>query len=70
MYNITCPKKRARFSSHSIRVGACVQLHVAGKDKEFIKFRLGWRSGVFRLYLRNIPVLARQHVEAINVSIY
>eukprot|EP00957_Ditylum_brightwellii_P195220 14873087-Ditylum_brightwellii.AAC.1 len=32
VYNLTLPKDIKRFSSHSIRVGACVLLHSSGKD--------------------------------------
>ena len=70
VYNIKCPTKLAKFSSHSFRVGACVQLHAANQDTEFIKFRLRWRSDSFKMYLRNIPALARQHLEALNAPVF
>ena len=70
VYSIKCPKKLAKFSSHSFQVGACVILHAAGKDPEYIKFRLRWRSDSYRMYLRNIPELARQHLEALSTTLY
>ena len=70
VYNIKCPTKLAKCSSHSFRVGACVQLHAANQDTEFIKFRLRWRSDSFKMYLRNIPALARQHLEALNAPVF
>eukprot|EP00957_Ditylum_brightwellii_P094104 7164409-Ditylum_brightwellii.AAC.1 len=30
----------------------------SGKDSEFIKFRLRWKSDTFRLYLRNTTLMA------------
>ena len=65
-HGITDPKDLQRYTSHSIRVGACVLLHVSGKSPDFIKFRLRWRSDSFRMYLRNLPALAIQHVKAIQ----
>ena len=70
VYDIKCKHKLAKFSSHSFRVGACVQLHVANKDPEFIKFRLRWRSKAFKMYLRNIPALAKQHLQALTASVF
>ena len=70
VYSIKCPIQLAKFSSHSYRVGACVQLHAANQDAEFIKFRLRWRSDSFKMYLRNIPALARKHLEALNAPVF
>jgi hypothetical protein len=52
-----------RFSSHSIRVGACVLLHTAGKTGPFIQQRLRWRSLSFLMYLRDVPELALVHAD-------
>jgi hypothetical protein len=57
-----------RFSSHSIRVGACVILHASGQTGTFIKHRLRWRSDTFLLYLRDVPALAVAHAAAISNS--
>lgn len=63
-HHVTNPSDLLRWKSHSIRIGACVTLHAAVMDAEFIKLRLGWRSDAFRLYLRNVPSIALQHVQA------
>ena len=65
LYNLTNLEDIRRFSSHSIRVGACVLLHSSGKDGEFIKLQLRWKSDTFRLYLRNTTLLAGQHCSAV-----
>eukprot|EP00957_Ditylum_brightwellii_P071802 5457802-Ditylum_brightwellii.AAC.2 len=66
VYNLTLPDDIKRFSSHSIRVGACVMLHSSGKDGEVIKLKLRWKSDTFRLYVRNATLLAGQHCKAIE----
>jgi hypothetical protein len=55
VYDISDPKDLSRFSSHSIRVGACVALHAAGVSEQNIKFALRWKSNSFYTYLRNMP---------------
>lgn len=55
-----------RWTSHSIRVGACVLLHNAGFEGMDIKHLLRWRSETFMMYLRDTPALSQRHVEAIN----
>jgi hypothetical protein len=42
-----------KYSSHSIRVWACVILDEAGKSASFIKARLRWLGESFRTYLRD-----------------
>ena len=64
-YNIQCKKELSAFTSHSIRVGACVLLHTQNISPEDIKFRLRWRSDTFRTYLRNNLQLAEKHRNAI-----
>ena len=59
----------AKFSAHSIRVGACVLLHAQNISTEDIKFRLRWRSDSFRMYLRNIVQLAERHKNAISNAV-
>jgi hypothetical protein len=61
VYHITNKNELKRFTSHSIRVGACVLLHSQNTSTEDIKFRLRWRSDSFRMYLRNIIQLAEKH---------
>ena len=65
VYNIKDKKDLSAFTSHSIRVGACVLLHAQNISAEDIKFRLRWRSDSFRIYLRNIIQLAERHRDAI-----
>jgi hypothetical protein len=55
VYDISDPKDLSRFSSHSIRVGACVALYAAGVSEQNIKFALHWKSNSFYTYLRNMP---------------
>ena len=50
-YGITKATDLARYTSHSIRVGACVALHAAGLDKKDIQHQLRWRSTTFWNYL-------------------
>ena len=52
VYNIADKESLARFSSHSIRVGACVALHAAGISQMDIKFALRWKSDTKRKILR------------------
>ena len=58
LYKITSKEDLARFASHSIRLGACVLLHIHGVSTDTIKFRLRWRSDAFKAYLRNEDALA------------
>ena len=68
VYNITDPDDLARFTCHSIRVGACVLLHETGQTPDFIKARLRWCSDAYQMYLRNTPKLAMLHNQAVNES--
>ncbi len=47
-----------KWSSHSLRVGACVILHTMGFTGEKIQFLLRWRSRAFMMYLRNLAALS------------
>jgi hypothetical protein len=67
VYNLE-PDEVNLYTTHSIRVGACVLLHVAGKSEMDIKFRLRWRSNSFMMYLRNVPQLAMAQIQAINTT--
>jgi len=64
LYGLTSKTDIARFSSHSIRVGACVALHEAGMDETFIQHRLRWKSNTWKMYLRNTFGLASHHSRA------
>ena len=54
------------FSTHSIRVYACVLLSESGKDGTYIKLRLRWLSNCFEIYLRNTDTIAVQHGTALE----
>ena len=63
VYNINDHDELQKWSPHSIRVGAAVRLHVAGKDGPYMQIRLRWRSLAFMVYLRNtIEIADQQHV--------
>jgi len=65
VYNVTDEKSLALFTSHSIRVGACVALHAGGVSQQDIKFALRWRSDSFYAYLRNLPCQAARTAAAV-----
>ena len=64
-HGVTKKEHLQRFSPHSVRVGACILLNTVGKNSDFIKKRLRWRSDTYQDYLRNLPELALQHASAI-----
>jgi hypothetical protein len=66
VYNITKQEELSRFTSHSIRVGACVALHAAGIDPLDIKHALRWKSDSFLTYLRNLPCQAQRTSRAVT----
>ena len=55
-----------RWSSHSIRVGACVLLHEQGAEPMLIQNQLRWRSDAFLTYLRHTPMVALRHAALIT----
>ena len=65
-YGITKTEELKRYTSHSIRVGACVALHAANLDKKEIQHQLRWRSTAFWNYLRNLPTQAYRCMAAIR----
>jgi len=65
VYNITKPDELCRFTSHSIRVGACVALHAANIPALDIQHALRWRSDSFLTYLRNLPCQAQRTSRAV-----
>ena len=71
LYHFTLKEDIARYTSHSVRVGACVALHSTGSSIMTIQFRLRWRSDKFKNYLRHVNQLADQHNISINaVKLY
>jgi hypothetical protein len=65
VYHITDPAAIARFTLHSVQVGACVALHAAGLQQMDIKFTLHWKLDSFYNYLRNLPCQAARAANAI-----
>lgn len=59
-------KTLSLWSTHSIRVGACVALHVNGISGPEIKFLLRWNSDAFMDYLRNLGTLSLKQNAALN----
>ena len=66
VHKVTDPKYLAKYSSRSVRIGACITLHMKGTLPEEIKQRLRWRSDTFRDYVRNIPYLADDQIKTLN----
>ena len=71
VYNLNPKSKKdqlalRKWSSHSLRVGACVILHTQDFTTSQIKWLLRWRSDSFMIYLRNVAPLAIQHARAID----
>ena len=69
VYGITDPVDLKKFTSHSIRVGACVLLHASDYDHDYIKFRLRWQSDTYRVYLRNVASLAKRYLKELRTRI-
>ena len=57
-----------KYSTHSIRVWACVSLDEAGKSPDFIKKRLRWLGESYRVYLRDTNKINQQHNDALQES--
>ena len=53
-------KSLSLWSSHSLRVGACVLLHAMGFADVQIMWLLRWMSNAFVTYLRNVAVLSHR----------
>ena len=64
VYGLKDKKEIQKFSSHSIRVGACVALHAAGCSPMHIQHALRWKSDAFKMYLRNLPFEGKMTNEA------
>ena len=63
------PDKLKRYSTHSLRVWACVLLDKAGKSPDYIKKRLCWLGDSFRMYLRDTAIIRHQHVDALLAAL-
>ena len=55
-----------QWSSHSLRIGAVVVLHVMGFAPLDIQWLLRWKSTAFMAYLRNTTCLAEKHYRALD----
>lgn len=66
VHNVTEKKALARWTCHSIRVGACIRLQLLNKPEHFIQTRLRWTSEAWKDYLRNLPELAHAHNDTIT----
>ena len=55
-----------RWSSHSLRIGACVILYTMGFTETQLKFLLRWKSDAFMSYLRNLAAVAQQQTFALD----
>ena len=67
-YHLT-PEEALDYTSHSLRIGACVLLHMAGADEKTLKQLLRWRSNAFMEYLRQLPRIRQLHNDAISLAI-
>ncbi len=56
----TTPDKLKWYSTHSLRVWACVLLDEVGKLPDYIKKRLRWLGDSFRMYLRDTAIIQHQ----------
>ena len=59
-------KALQRWSAHSLRVGACVLLHGMGFTTTQIQWLLRWASDAFKVYLRNMTILADAQHRALD----
>ena len=60
-YNLTDMDEIQKFSSHSLRVGACCLLFACGYPPEFIQRVLCWKSDAWKGYVRDLVVTANKH---------
>jgi hypothetical protein len=65
----TTPDKLKWYSTHSLRVRACVLLDEAGKLPDYIKKSLRWLGDSFRMYLRDTTIIQHQHVDALLAAL-
>jgi hypothetical protein len=65
----TTPDKLKQYSTHSLRVWACILLHEAKKLSDYIKKRLRWLGDSFRMYVRDTAIIHHQHVDALLAAL-
>lgn len=56
----------SKWTSHSLRIGACVILYAIGFSGEQIQKLLRWKSKAFKDYLRNLAETSRLQNQAMN----
>ncbi|CAB9527063.1 unknown protein [Seminavis robusta] len=56
----------SKWSSHSLRVGARVILHIMGFSDRDIQWILRWKSMSFVMYFRNVAILSRRQNAAFD----
>lgn len=66
VYNINEEEDLRRWSTHSLRVGACCILWAKGHSAAFIQQKLRWKSETWMLYTRDLDIHARQHNDTID----
>ena len=59
-------KELLRWSSHSLRVGACVLLHSLGYTDVQLQHLLRWKSLAFMNYLRDLICLSDKHAQVLD----
>jgi hypothetical protein len=64
----TTKEDMQRYSTHLLRVWACVLLNEVGKLPDYIKKCLRWMGNSFRMYLHDTHVIQNQHHEALRAS--
>ena len=50
-----------KWTSHSLRMGACVLMHLANATASDIQFRSRWKSDCFKICLRDLQGMAICH---------
>ena len=65
VYNST-PAEQTKWTTHSLRVGACCILWAQHKSPEFIQNALRWRSESWKDYIRDLLIHSHEHNDSIN----
>ncbi len=55
-----------KYSTHILRVWACVLLDKAGMSLSFIQKRLCWLGGLFKMYLHDTKAIQDKHLAALQ----
>ncbi len=66
---VTTLDKLKWYSTHSLRVWACILLDKVGKMPDYIKKRLHWLGDSFRMYIGNTAIIQHQHVDALLAAL-